>query len=244
MMFLIPAIDIKDQKCVRLFKGDFDKETVYSNSPLDVSNKWQSDGAKLIHIVDLDGALEGESKNFQLIRTILKNKKCEFQIGGGIRDLKTIGRYISIGARRVILGTSAFIDENFFQIACETYGDKIAVGLDIKDDKVAIKGWNTKIDIEIEDAIERFEDLKVSLIVLTSVDRDGTLEGFNKNLIDDYLKVSSIPMIISGGIKDSSDLEQIKAMNDKRIYGVILGKSIYENKINLKNCIKEYSNVG
>ena len=112
MMFLIPAIDIKDQKCVRLFKGDFDKETVYSNSPLDVSNKWQSDGAKLIHIVDLDGALEGESKNFQLIRTILKNKKCEFQIGGGIRDLKTIGRYISIGARRVILGTSAFIDEN------------------------------------------------------------------------------------------------------------------------------------
>ena len=173
-----------------------------------------------------------------------KLQKCEFQIGGGIRDLKTIGRYISIGARRVILGTSAFIDEKFFQIACETYGDKIAVGLDIKDDKVAIKGWNTKIDIEIEDAIERFEDLKVSLIVLTSVDRDGTLEGFNKNLIDDYLKVSSIPMIISGGIKDSSDLEQIKAMNDKRIYGVILGKSIYENKINLKNCIKEYSNVG
>jgi phosphoribosylformimino-5-aminoimidazole carboxamide ribotide isomerase len=242
-MFLIPAIDIKDQKCVRLFKGNFEKETIYSNSPLDVSSKWQSDGAKLIHIVDLDGALEGESKNFQLIQAILKNKKCEFQIGGGIRDLKTIERYISIGAKRVILGTSAFIDEDFFQTACETYGDKIAVGLDIKDDKIAIKGWNTKIDMKIEDAISRFENLKVSLIVLTSVDRDGTLEGFNKNLTEDYLKLSNIPIIISGGIKDCRDLKQIKSMNDKRIYGVILGKSIYENRINFKDCIKEYGDV-
>ncbi|MBT89105.1 MAG: 1-(5-phosphoribosyl)-5-[(5-phosphoribosylamino)methylideneamino]imidazole-4-carboxamide isomerase [Spirochaetales bacterium] len=243
-MLLIPAIDIKDQKCVRLFKGDFDKQTIYSDNPLDVSIKWQLDGAQLIHIVDLDGALEGESKNFQAINTILSNSKCEFQIGGGIRNLKTIEDYMSIGAKRVILGTSAFIDEDFFQEACKMYLDKIAVGLDIKDDKVAIKGWNTKIDISLKDAIQRFENLKVPLIVLTSVDRDGTLEGFNKTLIKDYLKLSNIPIIISGGIKDESDLKEIQSMNDERIYGVILGKSLYEKKINLKNCIKEYSDVG
>tara|TARA_B100001750_G_scaffold238865_1_gene246064 strand:- start:617 stop:1348 length:732 start_codon:yes stop_codon:yes gene_type:complete len=242
-MILIPAIDIKDKKCVRLFKGDFDKETIYSNSPKEVSLKWISAGASLIHLVDLDGALEGQSINFEVIKKILENKSCNFQIGGGIRNLNTIESYLSLGATRVILGTSVFTDEEFFEEACKNFSNNIAVGLDIKDNKIAIKGWNSELDIKLIDVLKRLEVLKVSLIILTSVDRDGTLQGFNKELIDEYLKISKIPVIISGGIKDNSDLNQIKLMDDERIYGAILGKSIYENKINLQDSIKEFENV-
>ena len=242
-MLLIPAIDIRNKKCVRLFKGDFEKETIYSNNPVDVSVKWISEGASLIHLVDLDGALEGESVNFEVIKDILKDKACDFQIGGGIRNLDTIESYLSLGARRVILGTSVFTDEAFFEEACKNFPTNIAVGLDIKDNKIAIKGWNNKIDIDLQDVLKKLNDLKVPLIVLTSVDRDGTLEGFNKDLIEKYLKISNIPVIISGGIKDNSDLQQIDSMNDKRIYGAILGKSIYENKINLQDSIRKFQNA-
>ncbi len=243
MMNLIPAIDIKNKKCVRLFKGDYSKETIYSDNPVEVSKGWYNDGAKLIHLVDLDGALEGTSINLKVIEKIVKDTDCKFQVGGGIRSIETIDNYLSIGVSRVIIGTSAFTDKVFFEEACKTYGDRIAVGLDIKDDKIAIRGWNTKIDLSFEEALINFKRLQVSLIVLTSVDRDGTLEGFNEALIRKYLSISSIPVIISGGIKDSSDLDQIEHLNDERISGVILGKSLYENTINLKESIERYSVV-
>jgi phosphoribosylformimino-5-aminoimidazole carboxamide ribotide isomerase len=243
MMNLIPAIDIKNEKCVRLFKGDYSKETIYSDNPVEVSRGWCNDGAKLIHLVDLDGALEGTSTNHKVIEKIVKDTDCKFQVGGGIRTIETIDNYLSIGVRRVIIGTSAFTDKVFFEEACKTYGDRIAVGLDIKDGKIAIRGWNTKIDLSFEEALINFKKLQVSLIVLTSVDRDGTLEGFNEALIRKYLSISSIPVIISGGIKDSSDLDQIEHLNDERISGVILGKSLYENTINLRESIERYSVV-
>ena len=135
------------------------------------------------------------------------------------------------------------MQRNYIQEACKNFSNNIAVGLDIKDNKIAIKGWNSELDIKLIDVLKRLEVLKVSLIILTSVDRDGTLQGFNKELIDEYLKISKIPVIISGGIKDNSDLNQIKLMDDERIYGAILGKSIYENKINLQDSIKEFENV-
>ena len=242
-MILIPAIDIKDKKCVRLFKGDFAQQKVYSENPVDMAIKWEKCGAQLIHLVDLDGALEGESVNFEVIKEIASTVGCEIQIGGGIRNVKTIESYIKIGASRVIIGTSAFTDEDFLDEACKAFPGKIAVGLDIKDNKIAIKGWNTKIDTTLYEAIKKFEDKGIGLIVLTSVDRDGTLEGFNKNLVLEYLENSTIPMIVSGGIKDHKDLEQINSLNNKLIYGTILGKSLYENRIDLKQCITDYQNV-
>ena len=242
-MILIPAIDIKDKKCVRLFKGDFSQQKVYSENPVDMAIKWEKCGAQLIHLVDLDGALEGESINFEVIKEISSTVNCEVQIGGGIRNTKTVESYIKIGASRVIIGTSAFTDEDFLNEACKAFPGKIAVGIDIKDNKVAIKGWNTKINLTLSDAIKKFEDKGIELIVLTSVDRDGTLEGFNRNLVLEYLSSSSIPMIVSGGIKDHTDLKQINSLKNKLIYGTILGKSLYENKIDLKKCITDYQNV-
>jgi len=243
MMILVPAIDIKDEKCVRLFKGDYNQETIYSDNPLEVSRKWINEGACLIHLVDLDGALEGSTKNFDIIKQIVNHDNCKFQVGGGIRSIETIEKYLSLGVERVIIGTSAFTEKGFLEKACEKFGSKIAVGLDIKDGKIAVRGWNTKIDMTIEDAIKDFSSLGVSLIVLTSVDRDGTLEGFNEELIEYYLSISDIPIIVSGGIKDSVDLDKIKKINNKNIYGVILGKSLYENSINLADCIKVYQDV-
>ena len=242
-MVLIPAIDIKDTKCVRLFKGDYNKETVYSDSPLVVSQKWIKEGARLIHLVDLDGALDGSTKNFDVIKEIVKNNKCKFQVGGGIRNIETVEKYLSIGVERVIIGTAAFKNTSFLEEACNKYKDKVAVGLDIKDGKIAINGWNKKVELTIDEAIINFTTLGVSLIVLTSVDRDGTLEGINENLIDDYLSKSSIPMIVSGGVRDSSDLEKIKKINNDKIFGVILGKSLYEEKIDLIESIKVYQDV-
>ena len=243
MMILVPAIDIKDEKCVRLFKGDYSKETIYSDNPLEVSTKWIKEGASLIHLVDLDGALEGSTKNFNIIKDIVKHDECKFQVGGGIRNIETIEKYLSIGVERVIIGTSAFTKKGFLKKACEKFGDKIAVGLDIKDGKIAIRGWNTKIDVTIEDAVLDFKNLGVSMIVLTSVDRDGTLEGFNEDLIEYYLRISDIPIIVSGGIKDSRDLEKIKNLRSKSIFGVILGKSLYENTIDLSASIEVYQDV-
>lgn len=242
-MVLIPAIDIKDTKCVRLFKGDYNKETVYSDSPLVVSQKWIKEGARLIHLVDLDGALDGSTKNFDVIKEIVKNNKCKFQVGGGIRNIETVEKYLSIGVERVIIGTAAFKNTSFLEEACNKYKDKVAVGLDIKDGKIAINGWNKKVELTMDEAIVNFTTLGVSLIVLTSVDRDGTLEGINENLIDDYLSKSSIPMIVSGGVRDSSDLEKIKKINNDKIFGVILGKSLYEEKIDLIESIKVYQDV-
>ena len=243
MMILIPAIDIKDKKCVRLYKGDYSKQTVYSDNPIEVSKKWISEGAKLIHLVDLDGALEGSTKNFEIIKEIVKNNSCEFQVGGGIRSIETIEKYLSIGVKRVILGTAVFTDETFLEKACELFGDKIAVGLDIKDGKIAIRGWNTKIDMSMESVLMNFKNIGVSMIILTSVDRDGTLEGFNEILINDYLKFSKIPIIISGGIRDSEDLKKISDINSSSIFGVILGKSLYEKTLNLSESVKVYQDV-
>ena len=166
MMILVPAIDIKDKKCVRLFKGDYSKETIYSDNPLEVSGKWIKEGASLIHLVDLDGALEGSTKNFNIIKEIVRDENCKFQVGGGIRNIETIEKYLSIGVERVIIGTSAFTEKGFLEKACVKFGGKIAVGLDIKDGKIAIRGWNTKIDMTIEEALLDFKNLgNVSIIL-------------------------------------------------------------------------------
>lgn len=242
-MILIPAIDIKNQKCVRLFKGDFAKEKIYSDSPVEIAKKWESMGAKLIHLVDLDGAVKGKSINYEIIREISNSVNCEIQIGGGIRTKEIINSYLSLGIRRVILGTSAFEDDDFLNSAIKDNPTRIAIGIDIKDNLVAIKGWGSKIKMGLKEALSKFNKKNIDLIVLTSVDRDGTLEGYNVELVNEYLKNSSIPLIVSGGIKNENDLSSISKLDNQTIHGVILGKSLYEDKIDLKKCIEVYQDA-
>lgn len=242
-MILIPAIDIKNQKCVRLYKGDFTKEKIYSDSPVEVAKKWESMGAKLIHLVDLDGAVEGKSINYEIIKEISNSVKCEIQIGGGIRSKEIINSYLSLGIRRVILGTSAFEDDDFLDSAINENPTQIAIGIDIKDNLIAIKGWGSKIKMGLKEALAKFRKKNIDLIVLTSVDRDGTLEGYNVELVNEYLKSTNIPLIISGGIKNENDLKSISKLVNQTVYGVILGKSIYEDKLDLKKCIEVYQDV-
>ena len=241
-MILIPAIDIKDKKCVRLYKGDFNKKKIYSDSPKDIALKWESYGASLIHLVDLDGALDGKSSNYDVIKDISSSVKCDLQIGGGIRNIETIESYLKLGIKRVILGTSAFKDPNFLKEALKKYPHNISVGLDIKEGKVAIQGWNQKMQVTLKDALVKLPK-ELSLIILTSVDRDGTLEGFNIDLVNEYLKYSSIPLVVSGGVRSEDDLKIIKNMENEKIFGVILGKSLYEEKLNLKKCILIYQDA-
>ena len=241
-MILIPAIDIKDKKCVRLYKGDFNKKKIYSDSPKDIALKWESYGASLIHLVDLDGALDGKSSNYDVIKDISSSVKCDLQIGGGIRNIETIDSYLKLGIKRVILGTSAFKDPNFLKEALKKYPHNISVGLDIKEGKVAIQGWNQKMQVTLKDALAKLPK-ELSLIILTSVDRDGTLEGFNIDLVNEYLKYSSIPLVVSGGVRSEDDLKIIKNMENEKIFGVILGKSLYEEKLNLKKCIIVYQDA-
>ena len=241
-MILIPAIDIKDKKCVRLYKGDFNKKKIYSDSPKDIALKWESYGASLIHLVDLDGALDGKSSNYDVIKDISSSVKCDLQIGGGIRNIETIDSYLKLGIKRVILGTSAFKDPNFLKEALKKYPHNISVGLDIKEGKVAIQGWNQKMQVSLKDALATLPK-ELSLIILTSVDRDGTLEGFNIDLVNEYLKHSSIPLVVSGGVRSEDDLKIIKNMENEKIFGVILGKSLYEEKLNLKKCILIYQDA-
>lgn len=242
-MILIPAIDIKNQKCVRLYKGDFAKEKIYSDSPVEIAKKWESMGAKLIHLVDLDGAVEGKSINYEIIKEISNSVQCEIQIGGGIRNIEIVDSYLSLGIRRVILGTSAFEDNVFLDRAIKENPGRIAIGIDIKDNFVAIKGWESKIRMGLKEALTKFRKKNIDLIVLTSVDRDGTLEGYNVELVNEYLKNTSVPLIVSGGIKNEDDLISISKLCNHTIYGVILGKSLYEDKIDLKKCIEVYEDV-
>ena len=163
-MILIPAIDIKDKKCVRLYKGDFNKKKIYSDSPKDIALKWESYGASLIHLVDLDGALDGKSSNYDVIKDISSSVKCDLQIGGGIRNIETIDSYLKLGIKRVILGTSAFKDPNFLKEALKKYPHNISVGLDIKEGKVAIQGWNQKMQVTLKDALAKLPK-ELSLII-------------------------------------------------------------------------------
>ena len=182
-------------------QGDFAQEKIYSDSPVEIAKKWESMGAKLIHLVDLDGAVEGKSINYEIIKEISNSVQCEIQIGGGIRNIEIVNSYLSLGIRRVILGTSAFEDNVFLDRAIKENPGRIAIGIDIKDNFVAIKGWESKIRMGLKEALTKFRKKNIDLIVLTSVDRDGTLEGYNVELVNEYLKNTSVPLIVSGGIK-------------------------------------------
>ena len=239
-MIIIPAIDLKDGKCVRLLKGEEGTETVFSTNPVETAQKWENCGASWIHVVDLDGAFSGSAANQKIILDIVNNVDCNVQLGGGIRDMETADRYISGGVKRLIIGTKAFSDQSFISELCTKYPGSISVGIDTKQNKVAVKGWKEVLDLDMSDIIKQLENRGTSMFVHTNVDKDGTMEGINTGPIGDFINMCSAPVIASGGIATMDDLKKLSVLKDKGLYGVILGKSIYSGSINLEEAIKRY----
>ena len=236
-MKIFPAIDIKDKKCVRLVKGDFENKTEYKNSPVDQANTYKGQGFKNLHIVDLDGALTGETVNVDIIHEIVKKSNLKVEIGGGIRNFESIQKYLDAGVEKIILGSAAIKDKYFLKDACIKFPRKIALGLDAKDGKLSVSGWKESSNISTLEFLKEVNDYGVSRLIFTDINRDGTKESPN---FDETLKVASIsncPVIISGGVSSIDDVK--KAKNMKNIEGIIVGKAIYDGDIKLEELAKE-----
>lgn len=240
-MLVIPAIDLKGGKCVRLLKGEEGTEVVFSEDPVGTAKKWEGCGAELIHVVDLDGAFLGEPRNLDTIRAIRDSVSVDIQVGGGIRSIETVRRYFDIGINRVIIGTAAFKDPQFLSRVCTEFPGRVAVGVDTKGGKLALYGWKAVADVDLEVVLKGLFELGVSLLIHTDVDRDGTLEGIDTDSIRRFLSLSPIPVIASGGIASIKDLELLSTLEDLGLIGVILGKSIYTGRIDLKEAIDRFS---
>jgi phosphoribosylformimino-5-aminoimidazole carboxamide ribotide isomerase len=235
-MLLIPAIDLKDGQCVRLKQGDMDQSTVFGEDPAAIARSWVNKGARRVHLVDLNGAFAGKPKNEQAIRAILKEvgSEVDVQLGGGIRDLDTIERYLDAGLRYVIIGTAAVKNPGFLQDACTAFGGHIIVGLDAKDGKVATDGWSKLTGHEVVDLGKKFEDYGVEGIIYTDIGRDGMLSGINIDATVKLAQALSIPVIASGGLSNLEDIRALCAVEDEGVEGVICGRSIYSGDLDFE----------
>ncbi|MBV4398154.1 1-(5-phosphoribosyl)-5-[(5-phosphoribosylamino)methylideneamino]imidazole-4-carboxamide isomerase [Advenella alkanexedens] len=235
-MLLIPAIDLKDGQCVRLRQGDLKDATIFSQDPQAMARKWLDQGARRLHLVDLNGAIAGKPKNEAAIQAILKEVGDEIpvQIGGGIRDLDTIERYLDLGIEYVIIGTAAVKNPGFLQDACSAFSGHVIVGLDAKDGKVATDGWSKLTKHDVIDLGRKFEDYGVESIIYTDIGRDGMLTGVNIEATVRLSQAVKIPVIASGGVTNLKDIEALCAVEDEGIEGVILGRSIYEGTLNFQ----------
>ena len=235
-MYIFPAIDLYDGKAVRLYKGDYAQMTVYSDNPIEIARDFEAAGAKFIHMVDLEGARDGSTPNLSTVADVARNTSLFVEIGGGIRDMATIEKYLAVGVSRVILGTAAVNDEAFLRLAVETYGEKIAVGVDIKDGYVAIKGWLEQSAYTPEAFMEKMQSLGVKTVICTDVSKDGAMKGTNRQLYRDLSERFSMNIVASGGV---SDLEDVKALAAMDLYGAIIGKAYYTGAIDLAAAIRE-----
>jgi phosphoribosylformimino-5-aminoimidazole carboxamide ribotide isomerase len=238
-MKIFPAIDIKDKKCVRLVKGDFDKKTEYKMSPIEQAGEYKDHGFKNLHIVDLDGALTGETINLNIIQEIVTKFDLKIEIGGGIRNFESIKRYSDSGVEKVILGSAAIKDKNFLKEACQKFPDKIALGLDAKDGYLSVSGWKENSNQLTLDYLKEVNDYGVSRLIFTDINRDGMKQSPN---FEETLKVadaSDCPVIISGGVSSIVDIKKAKELNNKNIEGIIVGKAIYDGDIKLDQLVKE-----
>ena len=238
-MIIFPAIDIKDGKCVRLIKGDFNQMTSYEKSPFDQAKIYFQNGFKNIHIVDLDGALQGKSSNSNIVKEIIKNFKLKIQIGGGIRTINDINNWVKSGVDKVIIGTAAVENKNFLKTVCEKFKNRIALSLDVKDGFIFLSGWKKQTNILASDFLKEVQNFGISRIIYTDINKDGTKKGPN---IKDTIELSSkfkIPFIISGGISSIEDVKKIKSLINSNIEGVIVGKSIYDGDIKINELAKE-----
>jgi len=234
-MLIIPAIDLKDGQCVRLLQGVKEKVTVYSHEPEKIAQQWEADGAKLIHIVDLDGAFSGEQKNADAIMNIRNAVKVPLQVGGGIRNSATIMRLLSAGIDRIILGTAAIEDPDFMAEACSFHPGKILLGIDAKDGMVAIKGWEEVTLVSARELAGRFERAGIAGIIYTDISRDGMLTGPNIEAVRDMVARVNIPIIASGGVSSLEDIRNL--MHIKNLWGAITGKALYSKSLDLKEAI-------
>jgi len=236
-MKIFPAIDVKDKKCVRLVKGDFDNKTEYEMSPVEQAGKYKDHGFKNLHIIDLDGALTGETVNLDIIQDIVGKFDLKVEIGGGIRNLNSIKKYIDSGAEKVILGSAAIKDKNFLKEACLKFPNKIALGLDAKDGYLSLSGWKENSNQLTLNYLKEVNDYGVSRLIYTDINRDGMKQSPNFDETSKVAEISSCPVIISGGVSSIDDIK--KAKNLKNVEGIIVGKAIYDGDIKLDELVKE-----
>ena len=236
-MKIFPAIDIKDKKCVRLVRGDFNNKTEYQISPVDQAEKYKKYGFKNLHIVDLDGALTGKTVNLDIIQQIVHNFDLKIEVGGGIRTIDSIQKYTDIGVEKVILGSAAIKDKNFLKEACQKFPNKIALGLDAKDGYLSVSGWKENSNQLTLDFLKEVNDFGVSRLIYTDINRDGMKQSPNFEETINVANVSNCPVIISGGVSSIDDIKNAKGL--KNIEGIIVGKAIYDGDISLDELIKE-----
>ena len=237
-MIFFPAIDLKDGKCIRLTQGLLKNLKVYNEDPIKQAKEFERAGCEWIHIVDIDGAFSGKTINHDLVFEIKKNTKCKIQMGGGIRSIKTIENLIKNDIDRIVLGTVALKNPELVKLACNNFPKRIAVGLDTKDNKVAVEGWSKTSEMEDTDLIRMYEDVGVSAVIYTDISRDGLLSGVNIKNIKKILMASSVNIIASGGVASQDDVFELLKIKNKKLEGVICGKAIYEGKINVNEIIK------
>ncbi len=236
-MKIFPAIDIKDKKCVRLIKGDFSQKTEYEISPIEQAKQFIDYGFKNLHIVDLDGALTGETVNLDIIQEIVTKFDFKIEIGGGVREFESIEKYTDIGVDKVILGSAAIKDKNFLKKACKKFPKKIALGLDSKHGKLLVSGWKESMDIVTLDFLKEVNDYGVSRLIFTDINRDGTKQSPNFEETSKIAEISNCPVIISGGVASIEDIKKAKML--KNIEGIIVGKAIYDGDIKLEELARE-----
>lgn len=235
-MDLFPAIDLRGGSAVRLYQGDYDKMTVYSASPLEVAKSFKADGAEYLHLVDLDGAKDGGARNRELIAQIVKESGLMVEVGGGIRNMDTVRDYLGLGVLRVIIGSAAVTSPDFLEVALAEYGEKIAVGVDLRDGSVAIHGWTEKSALNGMDFIAKLETLGVKTVICTDISKDGAMQGVNAPLYKELKQRFKLDIIASGGVTDMSDLLLLSEIG---VRGTILGKSLYTGSIDLKTAIEQ-----
>ena len=237
-MIFFPAIDLKDGQCVRLEKGDMDRATIFDSDPVSRAKSFLISGCSWLHLVDLNGAFQGKPVNQQAVENIIKNVDINIQLGGGIRNLETIDLWINTGIDRVILGTMALTKPDLVISACKKYPGKIAVGIDAREGMVAVEGWVKQTKIKALDLVKKFEDVGVSAIIYTDINRDGILTGPAINETIELAESINIPVIVSGGVSSIEDIKEIQSKNCSGIIGVISGRAIYDNLIDIYECNK------
>ena len=238
-MKIFPAIDIKDKKCVRLVKGDFDNKTEYKMSPVEQAGKYKDHGFKNLHIVDLDGALNGETVNLDIIEEIVSKFDLKIEIGGGIRNFESINKYTEAGVEKVILGSAAIKDKSFLKDACEKFPNQIALGLDAKDGYLSVSGWKENSNQLTLDYLNEVNDYGASRLIYTDINRDGMKQSPNFEETSKIAKISNCPVIISGGVSSIEENKKAMELNNKNIEGIIVGKAIYDGDIKLEELVKE-----
>jgi phosphoribosylformimino-5-aminoimidazole carboxamide ribotide isomerase len=236
-MIVIPAIDLKDGRCVRLRQGDMAAETVYSTDVPAVARQWQRQGAGLIHVVDLNGAVDGEPRNLPEIQSVINTVQVQVQVGGGIRNIDTVRRYLTSGVSRVVLGTAALTDRKFLEQACKEFPRRILLGLDARDGKVAVKGWTALSETKAIDLLKELSGCELGAVIYTDIARDGMLDGPNIPALREVVERSSFPVIASGGITRVDDLTAIRSLGP-RIEGAIVGKALYDGKLDYASAVK------